>query len=85
MLSRGTSWHVDSELRADATAVLPLCIEKLGTPVFEEGKNTGPMTRSTRRMLSQLFKKLLFPHISGDVSQWRCVSCFCSPCDSNTI
>lgn len=39
MLSRGTSWHVDSgERRADATAVLPLYIEKLGTSVFEEGE-----------------------------------------------
>lgn len=75
MLSRGTSWCVDSGVhKRDAVAVLPLCIEKLGTSVFEEGKSTGAMIRQTHRMLSELFKKLLFPHIGGNVAQWRYIS-----------
>lgn len=46
MLSRRTFWHVDSGAqKRNATAVLPLYIEKLGTTVFEEGKSTGAMIR----------------------------------------
>lgn len=33
------------EQKRDATAVLPLYIEKLGTSVFEEGKSTGAMIK----------------------------------------
>lgn len=46
VLSRGTSWHVDSGAqKRDAAAVLLLYIEKLGTSVLEEGKSTGAMIR----------------------------------------
>lgn len=48
MLSGETSCRVGfGAQKKDATAVLPLYIEKLGTSVFEEGKSTGAMVRKT--------------------------------------
>ena len=46
MVSRGNSSHVDTGTqKRDAAAVLPLCVEKLGTSVFEEGKSAGATIR----------------------------------------
>lgn len=60
--------------KSDATAVLLQFLEKLGTLVTEEGKGTWAVIRYTSWTLSESLEKLLFPHISGVVSQWRCVS-----------
>lgn len=69
MLPGGTSCVVFGTQKRDATAVLPLYLEKLGPSVFEEGKSTGATVRKTCGMLSDLFKKLRFPHIHRDISQ----------------